>query len=215
MSWLKLGLKLVAAGGILSTVIFATEAAPRTGEQDEALQLVRMGGGGGRGGGFGGGGFRGSGGFRGGGGYRGGSAYRGGNYYIRSQGYRGYRGGCRGGPYACNRNVYRGGAYGSRNAYRYGNRPAQLPAYGKRYNNRYAARYPRYAYRRHGYNNYYNGYWYSYPWWLGAAAVGTAVASSYGGGNEEWCASRYRTYDPASNTYVGRGGRRYQCLGPN
>lgn len=209
MSWLRLGMKLFAAGAILAATAFTTEAAPRTSKEDGAFQLVRIGGGG-RGGG-----------------YRGGG-YRGGGVAIRRGGYGGYNRGYNRAGYGRCTNPRACGRYGSRArpsqlpVYRSGNRynrPAQLPAY--RYGNRnnrnykYANRYPRYGYRRYGYNHYYNGYWYAYPWWLGAATVGAAVASTtYDDSDGAWCASRYRTYDPATNTYIGKGGRRYQCLGP-
>jgi hypothetical protein len=29
-----------------------------------------------------------------------------------------------------------------------------------------------------------------------------------------WCASRYRTYDPGSDTFVGKGYTRYRCNSP-
>jgi hypothetical protein len=36
-----------------------------------------------------------------------------------------------------------------------------------------------------------------------------AVVSS--DADPSWCARRYRSYDPASGTYLGRHGRRYPC----
>ena len=32
--------------------------------------------------------------------------------------------------------------------------------------------------------------------------------------HEAWCSERYRTYDPASDTYVGKGMKRYRCNSP-
>lgn len=32
--------------------------------------------------------------------------------------------------------------------------------------------------------------------------------------HEAWCSARYRTYDPATDTYVGRGYKRYRCISP-
>ena len=29
-----------------------------------------------------------------------------------------------------------------------------------------------------------------------------------------WCSARYRTYDPATDTYVGRGYKRMRCVSP-
>lgn len=38
-----------------------------------------------------------------------------------------------------------------------------------------------------------------------------AQAPYAGGGNEEYCMQRYRSYDPASGTYLGFDGRRHPC----
>ncbi len=75
----------------------------------------------------------------------------------------------------------------------------------------------RYSYRHGSYRHYHDGYYYASPWWLGAgvgAIVGSAVAASQGSdvGHAEWCASRYRSYDHRTNTFIGRGGRRYVCV---
>lgn len=29
-----------------------------------------------------------------------------------------------------------------------------------------------------------------------------------------WCGARYRTYDPYSDTFVGKGHKRYRCMSP-
>ena len=79
---------------------------------------------------------------------------------------------------------------------------------------------PRYSYRRPGYGYYRDGYWYGSPWWLGAAAgalVGSAIVGSAAASSDEhveYCLSRYRTYDPRTDTYIGSSGRRYRCVGP-
>jgi hypothetical protein len=75
----------------------------------------------------------------------------------------------------------------------------------------------RYSYRNGNYRHYHDGYYYASPWWLGAgvgALVGSAIANSQGYGDEHaaWCASQYRSYDPPTNTFIGRGGRRYVCV---
>jgi hypothetical protein len=38
-----------------------------------------------------------------------------------------------------------------------------------------------------------------------------AQAPYAGGGNVEYCLQRYRSYDPASGTYLGFDGRRHPC----
>ena len=51
-------------------------------------------------------------------------------------------------------------------------------------------------------------------------AVGAAVANSYstpryyGGSNTDYCARKYRSWDPRSRTYLGYDGRRHACRIP-
>ncbi len=42
-------------------------------------------------------------------------------------------------------------------------------------------------------------------------AVGSAVAGPYAYRDDSACAARYRSYDPASGTYLGFDGRRHPC----
>jgi hypothetical protein len=123
----------------------------------------------------------------------------GGRHVARGGGYRGgarhvYRGGAyRGGRYAYRGGVYRGGRYVNRGYYGRG-------YYGGRYYG------PRYGYYGRGY-----GY--------GAAAgaiglttgaiVGSAIAQSNNAAS--YCAQRYRSYNPATGTYVGYDGVRRRC----
>ena len=84
---------------------------------------------------------------------------------------------------------------------------------------RYAGGGHRYGYRgRYGYGRYgYGGYGRGYGYGAGAAvaagvagaAVGAAVASQ--GNSANYCASRYRSYDPSSGTYLGNDGLRHPC----
>ena len=37
---------------------------------------------------------------------------------------------------------------------------------------------------------------------------------NYGGSHVRWCLNRYRSYDPASDTYMGYDGRRHYCRSP-
>ncbi|MGZ5871342.1 MAG: BA14K family protein [Bradyrhizobium sp.] len=58
----------------------------------------------------------------------------------------------------------------------------------------------------YAYNNYYdNGYDTGYP-------VESGVVVSTAGGDASYCAQRYRSYDPASGTYLGFDGLRHPCL---
>lgn len=145
---------------------------------------------------------------------------------ARGGAYRGaYRGGYRGnvaraGVYRGN--VVRAGAYRGPYAGRY---------YGGRYYNRSYA-YGRPYYRRAYYGGYYRPYYgggyypysygYNYPYGYGAAAVtgaviGSAIASqpvvtgSIGSSGSAYCAQRYRSYNPATGTYLGYDGQRHSC----
>lgn len=79
---------------------------------------------------------------------------------------------------------------------------------------------PRYTYRRPGFGNYYGGYYYSSPWWVGPsigfAVTVPSVTLGLGGGSAhvEWCLNRYRSYDPASDTFLGYDGYRHRCNSP-
>jgi hypothetical protein len=114
----------------------------------------------------------------------------------------------RGGAYRGSRHVYRGG----RNVYR-GNRYVNRGYYGRRYygGGRYYG--PRYGYYGSGYN---------YGSAAAAGAIGLATGAIVGGaiaqsqaapayGGSAYCAQRFRSYDPASGTYLGNDGRRHRC----
>lgn len=84
---------------------------------------------------------------------------------------------------------------------------------------------PRYRHRRHGYHHYHNGYWYRTPWWAGAAAaagalgIAGAIANSTAraansSAHVTWCSQRYRSYNPATDTFTGYDGRQYRCNSP-
>jgi len=131
------------------------------------------------------------------------------------------------------RKLKRGG-YKYRGA-RYGNRYWKGKRYG--YNNRY------WKGKRYGWNNgwcrygrckpyyRYNYGWNNNPWpyFAAGAAIGYAGAYyynddyydegpnyGYGGYNAhvQWCLNRYRSYDPASDTYMGYDGYRHRCRAP-
>ena len=88
------------------------------------------------------------------------------------------------------------------------------------YNNRRHG--PRYRYRRGRHKHYYNGYYYAVPFWLGAAAIGSHyydpyydVAPSHGGNaHVRWCLNRYRSYNPATDTFRGYDGLNHRCRSP-
>jgi hypothetical protein len=83
---------------------------------------------------------------------------------------------------------------------------------------------PRYSYRRPGFQHYYGGYYYGSPWWTGPSigfgitvpGVTLGLGGGYGGrsAHVQWCLNRYRTYDPATDTYIPRVGQRAYCNSP-
>jgi hypothetical protein len=68
--------------------------------------------------------------------------------------------------------------------------------------------------------HFHDGLWFAVPFWLGAAATAPLYADSYYDdedyGNEhiEYCFSRYRSYDPDSNTFMSYSGVRKPCISP-
>jgi hypothetical protein len=70
----------------------------------------------------------------------------------------------------------------------------------------YYGGYDPYYYDDYAYNDYYDGsYDTGYP-------VDTGVVVSSAGGDTSYCAQRYRSYDPATGTYLGFDGLRHPCL---
>jgi hypothetical protein len=123
----------------------------------------------------------------------------------RRGGNRGYRYGRGGG----NRG-YRYGRGGGNRAYRHGG--------GRRHYGYNRGRHgARYGYRHGNYRHYYGGYWYAFPWWLGAAAVAAPYyyEPEYNGGDHvQWCLDRYRSYNPRTDTFRGYDGFDHRCISP-
>ena len=55
--------------------------------------------------------------------------------------------------------------------------------------------------------------YYGYGPYYGSAYDGPYVDEGYaaGGGDDQYCAQRFRSYDPASGTYLGYDGARHPC----
>jgi hypothetical protein len=66
------------------------------------------------------------------------------------------------------------------------------------------------------YDDYYDGYGYGSGYGYGYAPYRSyySYAPAGGGGHVRYCMSRYRTYDPRSNTFIGYDGDRHQCRSP-
>ena len=86
---------------------------------------------------------------------------------------------------------------------------------------------PRYHHYRPGYTYFYGGYYYAWPWWLGVGPVvpppavyapppppPPAPVYRRGRAHVDWCFSRYRSYDPVTDTYLGYDGYRHRCISP-
>ena len=94
----------------------------------------------------------------------------------------------------------------------------------RRHHRRYVRRHHghRYRYRRGRHKHYYHGYWYAFPWWLGAPAYGTPYYDPYydeapvGSDDEHiaWCEGKYRSYNAETDTYRGYDGYDHRCNSP-
>jgi BA14K-like protein len=85
---------------------------------------------------------------------------------------------------------------------------ASRPWYGYGYYNNYDD----YAYSPYGTGpSGYNSYNYDYA--PGGYSYGPGYTYSYsaGGNDDSYCSQRFRSYDPASGTYLGYDGRRHPC----
>ncbi len=98
--------------------------------------------------------------------------------------------------------------------YRHAHRRYSRPRYryrGPRYRRR-GYRGPRYRHRRPGYRYRHNGWWYSTPWFL-PPYVGPG--RSYNRRSHvNWCLSRYRSYNPRTNRFLGYNGVYQICRSP-
>ena len=87
---------------------------------------------------------------------------------------------------------------------------ASRPWYGYGYNNYYDDDYaysPGYSYGPSGYNSYN----YDYAPQAYSYAPGYSYSYSAGGNDDAYCSQRFRSYDPASGTYLGYDGLRHPC----
>jgi hypothetical protein len=79
-------------------------------------------------------------------------------------------------------------------------------------------RHRRWHRRHHGY--YRHGYYYRRGWgpalggFAAGAIIGGALAAQQAQGQQDWieyCSAKYRSFDPASGTYLGYDGERHAC----
>jgi len=79
--------------------------------------------------------------------------------------------------------------------------------------------------RDHDHRHFHDGLWFSIPFWLGAAATAPLYADvddadvydddEFDRDHIDYCFSRYRSYDPASNTFMSYSGIRKPCISPH
>src|SRR5262245_22730364 len=81
---------------------------------------------------------------------------------------------------------------------------ASRPWYGYNYYDDYAYD-PGYSYGPSGYNSY------NYDYAPGGYSYGPGYSYSAGGNDDAYCSQRFRSYDPASGTYLGYDGQRHSC----
>jgi hypothetical protein len=144
-----------------------------------------------------------------------------------------YRAGNRGRDYAVRNGKIRRNAYYNQYQDQVGNRHARRirNADGRHYGSGQPKRHSHYDPKHHGhrykhkhdkYRYYHDGWWYGWPWWTG---IGIGIGIGWGdywdepvygayGAHEEWCLRRYRSYDPATDTYLGYDGRYHRCISP-
>lgn len=81
----------------------------------------------------------------------------------------------------------------------------------------------RHSRSRSGYRHHYRGHYYASPWWLAAPAIGlglglaiTPQVHGYSGrsGHVQWCHNRFRSYNAATDSYLGYDGRYHRCNSP-
>ncbi len=63
--------------------------------------------------------------------------------------------------------------------------------------------------------HYHQGYYYETPWWTLPLIIGSTIANgNHGRSHVQWCLSRYRSYNPRTDMWVGSSGRHYRCDSP-
>ena len=70
--------------------------------------------------------------------------------------------------------------------------------------------------RRRGYSHYYDGYYYAVPWWEDDYYDDEPVYDGGGGRDrhEDWCADRYNSYRPSTNTWTDYDLNTRECISP-
>lgn len=75
----------------------------------------------------------------------------------------------------------------------------------------------RFRSRRGRYSHFYDGYYYASPWWEDDYYDDGYDEPDYGRGggrHEEWCADRYKSYKPRTNTWTDYDLNTRECISP-
>jgi hypothetical protein len=74
---------------------------------------------------------------------------------------------------------------------------------------------------RSGYRHHHGGYYYASPWWLAAPAFGLSfgiiapqVMRPAYSAHVQWCHNRFRSYNAATDSYLGYDGFYHRCNSP-
>jgi BA14K-like protein len=63
--------------------------------------------------------------------------------------------------------------------------------------------------------HFHEGYYYETPWWTLPLIIGNTIANgNHGRSHVQWCLSRYRSYNPHTDMWLGNSGRYYRCNSP-
>jgi BA14K-like protein len=64
--------------------------------------------------------------------------------------------------------------------------------------------------------HFYQGYYYETPWWTVPFIIGDKMTmhTHARGSHVQWCLSRYRSYNPRTDLWLGLSGRQYRCNSP-
>ncbi len=62
---------------------------------------------------------------------------------------------------------------------------------------------------------FHQGYFYQTPWWTLPLILGNQIQRQNSGNSHvRWCLSRYRSYNPRTDLWLGNSGKHYRCKSP-
>ncbi len=94
----------------------------------------------------------------------------------------------------------------------YKKRHGHQKSYRRFYGHHPYYRHRHYRSRRPGYDYYFGGWWYAEPWWQ--TTPPPLLPEANGSAHVNWCLNRYRSYNPATDMFLGFDGRYHRCRSP-